>query len=1172
MADQKPSNRERVKEIVSSIEQNIQDLFQSERYFDYLRTMSRFHSYSVNNTILIHMQRPHASMPAAGFNKWKQFGRHVKKGEKGLTIIAPTPLKKKIEEMRLDPDTNAPVLDPDGNIIMDEKTVEIPLFKPVKVFTADQTEGKALPSLATDLTGNVQQYEAFMEALRRTSPMPIAFGPLDTDTDGLCSFTRQTITIREGMSQVQTVCATVHEIGHAVLHDREKDRLSAAAGNTDKEPPKAKDKNTMEVEAESVSFAVCQYYGIDTSANSMGYIAGWSRDKSLPELKASLETITKTVSGLISTIDRHFAEICKERGIDLTTQPEQPEQAGLDTLEQFAADLYDYMDQLHQTGILERPFTLDPREQAVSDLISEMQTGYFDGVRGPLTYLVEHNSLITAQTMLDRLDGLVQKQAVTVAEQSDTPEKFVSDLCGYLVELQEAGLIPAPNNADLREKAKMEEALMPSMLNGSFSSFRSILNDAAQHTDRPATAVLRDRLEKLSDQWDAALVCKIQPVFGADSTVDRSAVQTYYERDGQLRPFKAVFVGTMAECQRVVAGLEAGAITMRDVRQPDFEAPSLPEQKYVYELKATGISGQSFIEVQERTEQGTLLPGKPLFCGTDDVCAGLLEQLNNGTLQRDDFFTVVAARVSPYTLQDGAELDALVGPDDKVYLGRRDHYDNRGHYLNNDNSLMHISDNDRVFNVISGVDRPRTQEELQATGYFTQEELENFAALPLHAEGEPEQTAPDVPAPPEQADEALYLLDDSVYLYIQASDEGWDYTLYTKHDMEQLDGGQLDTPGLSIPDVVEHIRKMEEIGTLAVDLAPMEVLEELRDRSGHALEAAVESVRPEQGRDYAGELREHFAQEDAVLWDTSLDEYPMPDSSMTLDDLAALGYEETDLLPLSRERGAELVDRDMTVYMVRTGENPEMVFDREDLMEQPEGVMFAIPREEWEASQDFRQAVADRMNHQEEREKAFLEHGGDCFAIYQLRFEAETLRLHYEPLNIILMQGFTVQRSNYDLSYTAPLSEVNSADEALARLWNVFNNDHPADYQRPSMSVSDIIAIRLNGVLTCHYCDSYGFKQLPDFLQPENYLKNAEMSLEDDLGMIDGIINNGPKATVAELEQQARSGQSISLTDLAEAQRREQEEKKSVLAKLNAAPPQQGRKKTAPKKSAERER
>ena len=988
MADQKPSNRERVKEIVSSIEQNIQDLFQSERYFDYLRTMSRFHSYSVNNTILIHMQRPHASMPAAGFNKWKQFGRHVKKGEKGLTIIAPTPLKKKIEEMRLDPDTKAPVLDRDGNIIIDEKTVEIPLFKPVKVFTADQTEGKPLPSLATGLTGDVQQYEAFMEALRRTSPMPISFAPLEPNTDGVCSFTKQTISIREGMSQVQTVCATVHEIGHAVLHDREKNRLSAAAGNTDKDPPKAKDKSTMEVEAESVSFAVCQYYGIDTSANSMGYIAGWSRDKSLPELKASLETITKTVSGLISTIDRHFAEICKERGIDLAAQPEQ---AGPDTLEQFAADLYDYMDQLHQTGILERPFTLDPREQSIADLAAEMQTGYFDGVRGPLTYLVEHNSLMTAKAMLERLDGLAQERTAPAAELADTPEKFVSDLCGYLAELQEAHLLPLPNNAELREKENMAEALLPSMLNGSFSSFRDILEDAAQRAELPVTADLRDRLEKLSDQWDAALVCKIEPIFGAGSTVDRSAVQTYRKQNDQLTPYKLVFTGTAAECQRVVAGLEAGTFTLRDMRQPDFELPPAPEQ------------------------------------------------------------------------------------------------------------------------------------------------------------ADPVQTAPDVPAPPEQPDEALYLLDDSVYLHIQASDGGWDYTLYTKHDMAQLNGGQLDSPGLSITDVVEHIRRTEEIGTLAVDLAPMEVLEE---------------------------LREHFTQEDAVQPDTTLDDYPMPDSSMTLDGLAELGYSGTDLLPLSRERGAELVDRDMTVYMVRTGEAPEMVFDREDLMEQPEGVMFAVPREEWEASPDFRQAVADRMDRQEDRERAFLNHGGDCFAIYQVKLDGDdSLRdIRYESLDWLNSIGRKVERGNYDLAYTAPLSEVNSADEALERLWYVFNNDHPADYQRPSMSVSDIIAIRLDGVLTCHYCDSYGFKQLPDFIQPENYLKNAEMSLEDDLGMIDGIINNGPKATVAELEQQARSGQPLSLTDLAEAQRREQGEKKSVLAKLNAAPPQQGRKKTAPKKSAEKER
>ena len=286
MADKKPSNREQIKQIVAGIEDSIQQIFQSEQYMDYLRTMSRFHSYSVNNTILIHMQMPNATQ-VAGFNKWKnQFGRHVKKGEKGLTVIAPTPFKKKIEEMKLDPDTKAPVLDGEGKVVMEEREIEIPMFKPVKVFDVSQTEGRPLPSLVTDLTGNVQHYEAFMEALRRTSPMPIYMEPLRPGLDGLCNFTKQTISVREGMSQVQTVCATVHETAHAVLHDKEHIRLTAAAGDETKEPPKPKDKNTMEVEAESVSYTVCQYYGIETGANSLGYIATWSKDRSLPELKA----------------------------------------------------------------------------------------------------------------------------------------------------------------------------------------------------------------------------------------------------------------------------------------------------------------------------------------------------------------------------------------------------------------------------------------------------------------------------------------------------------------------------------------------------------------------------------------------------------------------------------------------------------------------------------------------------------------------------------------------------------------------------------------------------------------------------------------------------------------------------------------------------------------------
>ena len=216
---EKPTNKERLKDITDSIEKGIQELFQSDKYAQYLRTMSRFHKYSVNNTMLIYMQRPDATL-VAGFNKWRdQFERNVRKGEKGIKIIAPTPYKKKIEQEKIDPDTKLPMLDADGKVITEEKEIKIPMFKPVTVFDVSQTDGKPLPQLASALTGNVQNYEVFMEALRRSSPVPIDFQPLTDGSDGFFSLDSQSITIREGMSEVQTVSAVVHEIAHSKLHN-----------------------------------------------------------------------------------------------------------------------------------------------------------------------------------------------------------------------------------------------------------------------------------------------------------------------------------------------------------------------------------------------------------------------------------------------------------------------------------------------------------------------------------------------------------------------------------------------------------------------------------------------------------------------------------------------------------------------------------------------------------------------------------------------------------------------------------------------------------------------------------------------------------------------------------------------------------------------------------------
>ena len=362
---EKQSNRDRLKEITDSIEKGIQELFQSEKYRQYLRTMSRFHKYSVNNTMLIYMQKPDATV-VAGFNKWRdQFGRNVLKGEKGIKIIAPTPYKKKIEEAKLDPDTKLPMLDANGKAIMEEKEIKIPMYKPVTVFDVSQTEGKPLPQLAADLTGNVQNYEVFMEAVKRSAPVPVFMEDL-TGMDGYYNDENRRIAVRTGMSEVQTVCAAIHEIAHSLLHSHSKETnevtpswkvVMVSEGGTKHDfssgfkteaeanhfaeaenwryldenrfewrleveedlsavKAAALSRNTEEVQAESISYAVCAYFGIETGENSFGYIATWSKGKELPELKASLETINRTASGLITDIDRNYKALMKERGLD----------------------------------------------------------------------------------------------------------------------------------------------------------------------------------------------------------------------------------------------------------------------------------------------------------------------------------------------------------------------------------------------------------------------------------------------------------------------------------------------------------------------------------------------------------------------------------------------------------------------------------------------------------------------------------------------------------------------------------------------------------------------------------------------------------------------------------------------------------------------------------------
>ena len=315
LTSEKPA--EKLKEITDRLEQGIAELFDSERYREYLKVMSKFHNYSFRNTVLIAMQKPDASL-VAGFSAWKNnFGRNVMKGQKGIKIIAPSPFKIRQEVEKIDPHTQKPIIGKDGKPVTEEKEIKIPAYKVVSVFDVSQTEGKELPDIAVDeLTGDVDRYKDFFAALEKTSPVPIAFENIEGGSHGYYHLEDKRIAINEGMSELQTLKTAIHEIAHAKLHDIDL--------NAPKDEQPRVDRRTREVEAESVAYTVCQHYGLDTSDYSFGYVAGWSSGRELSELKSSLETIRSAAAEIINSIDENLAELQKAQDKEQTAGQEQP--------------------------------------------------------------------------------------------------------------------------------------------------------------------------------------------------------------------------------------------------------------------------------------------------------------------------------------------------------------------------------------------------------------------------------------------------------------------------------------------------------------------------------------------------------------------------------------------------------------------------------------------------------------------------------------------------------------------------------------------------------------------------------------------------------------------------------------------------------------------------------
>ena len=316
---------EKLKEITDKLEQGIQDLFESDRFKNYLNVMSKFHNYSFSNTILIAMQKPDATF-VAGYNSWKNsFQRQVLKGEKGIKVIAPSPYKVKREMEKIDHKTQKPIMGKDGKPMTEEVEVTIPAFKVVSVFDISQTEGRELPTIGVDeLTGNVEKYPQFFKAVEQASPVPVGFEKIEGGAHGYYHLEDKRIAVNEGMSELQNLKTLIHEISHAKLHDVD---LNAPA----EQQADRVDRRTREVQAESIAYTVCQHYGLDTSDYSFAYVAGWSSGRELAELKASLETIRSTASELIAEIDRNFAELTQTVEQEKEAVPEKETATDKDT-------------------------------------------------------------------------------------------------------------------------------------------------------------------------------------------------------------------------------------------------------------------------------------------------------------------------------------------------------------------------------------------------------------------------------------------------------------------------------------------------------------------------------------------------------------------------------------------------------------------------------------------------------------------------------------------------------------------------------------------------------------------------------------------------------------------------------------------------------------------------
>ena len=650
---------EKLKEITDRLEQGITELFDSERYKEYLRVMSKFHNYSFNNTLLIAMQKPDASL-IAGFTAWKnQFQRNVKKGEKGIKIIAPSPFKIKQETEKIDPQTQKPVIGRDGKPVTEEKEITIPAYKVVSVFDVSQTEGKELPDIAVDaLTGDVEQYSDFFAALEKTSPVPIGFEKIEGGAHGYYHLEDKRIALDEGMSELQTLKTAIHEIAHAKLHDID---LNAPK---DEQQPRV-DRRTREVEAESVAYTVCQHYGLDTSDYSFGYVAGWSSGRELAELKSSLETIRSAAADIINSIDGHIAELQKQHEAekaapDLAAAQEQQTEKPLTDLQKKAAAIaekYEALSTQEKIGVIAQAFG-----GTAGRIETSPCTGKWRGTSDISIRFDNGASLF--------LGNRLTPKAKTAAAQRE----LVNDtLLRYNPEIVSAAKEAAL--ASLMEREAKDNAIAAQKGLKPYTLLNVEFNDGA---DGQSSGYMGWYYVTLA--VDGNICSHIETGLNydiADGKVSAEPTREKYFAAGALKDSEVDYVFNnvgFSSTSGLYAIPVSDAVLQRAEKtlaeRTQAQAAQRTEKDVIYTMhtnpRSESLADRSFLQAYEQQPDGKAIPGDLLFVGTPEKCRELLQSLNAGELTQGEVKALYAKAQEPdrdsfsiYQLKRGDETRDL---------------------------------------------------------------------------------------------------------------------------------------------------------------------------------------------------------------------------------------------------------------------------------------------------------------------------------------------------------------------------------------------------------------------------------------------------------------------------------------------------------------------------------